>query len=216
MKILITGVNRGLGRAMAEEGVARGWEVQGTLRRGDAPSGVVAHALDMGEFDTFADLAARVGPLDCVILNAGIIGPAMQSPLEMDFDGFAETMRINTLAPLALAQALLPNLRAGKGGRILAISSQMAWMGYRKPDRIAYRASKAALNKVMQGLATELEPEGLPVALIDPGWVRTDMGGAQADRDPGDVAREILDTAGALTLSQTGAFLDSDGRPRPF
>jgi NAD(P)-dependent dehydrogenase (short-subunit alcohol dehydrogenase family) len=170
----------------------------------------------MGEFDTFADLAARVGPLDCVILNAGIIGPAMQSPLEMDFDGFAETMRINTLAPLALAQALLPNLRARKGGRVLAISSQMAWMGYRKPDRIAYRASKAALNKVMQGLATELEPEGLPVALIDPGWVRTDMGGAQADRDPGDVAREILDTAGAVMLSQTGAFLHSDGRPRPF
>ena len=92
----------------------------------------------------------------------------------------------------------------------------MAWMGYRKPDRIAYRASKAALNKVMQWLATELEPEGLPVALIDPGWVRTDMGGAQADRDPGDVAREILDTAGAVMLSQTGAFLHSDGRPRPF
>lgn len=216
MHLLITGVNRGLGRAMAEEAVLRGWEVHGTLRRGEAPSGTLAHPLDMEDFDTFAGLAARVGPLDCLILNAGIIGPAMQSPLEMDFDGFAEALRINTLAPLALAQALLPNLRAGTGGRILAISSQMAWMGYRKPDRIAYRASKAALNKVMQGLATELEPEGIPVALIDPGWVRTDMGGAEADRDPEDVASEILDTAAGLQLAQTGAFLHSDGHPRPF
>ncbi|KEP68857.1 short-chain dehydrogenase [Thioclava dalianensis] len=216
MRLLITGVNRGLGRAMAEEAVLRGWDVQGTLRRGGAPEGVVLHTLDMANFDAFAGVATQSGPLDCLILNAGIIGPATQSPLDMDFDGFAETMRINTLAPLALAQALLPNLRAGKGGRILAISSQMAWMGYRKPDRIAYRASKAALNKVMQGLATELEPEGIPVALIDPGWVRTDMGGPEADRDPEDVACEILDTAAGLQLAQTGAFLQSDGRPRPF
>lgn len=216
MRLLITGVNRGLGRALAEEAVARGWDVQGTLRRGSPPPGVAVHSVEMGDFDAFAGLAPTFGPLDCLILNAGIIGPAIQSPLEMDFDGFAETMRINALAPLALAQALLPNLRAGKGGRILAISSQMAWMGYRKPDRIAYRSSKAALNKVMQGLASELEPDGIPVVLIDPGWVRTDMGGAEAERDPDEVAREILDTAAGLQLAQTGTFLTSDGHPRSF
>jgi NAD(P)-dependent dehydrogenase (short-subunit alcohol dehydrogenase family) len=216
MRLLIAGVNRGVCRAQAEEAVACGWDVPGTLRRGCRPPGVVVHPVEMGDFDAFAELAPTLGPLDCLILNAGIVGPAIQSPLEMDFDGFAETMRINVLAPLALAQVLLPNLHAGKGGRILAISSQMSWMGYRKSDRIAYRASKAALNKVMQGLATELEPEGIPVALVDPGWVRTDMGGAEADRDPGGVAREILDMAAGLTLHQTGSFLHSDGRTRPF
>lgn len=216
MHLLITGVNRGLGRAMAEEAVLRGWEVHGTLRRGEAPSGTLAHPLDMEDFDTFAGLAARVGPLDCLILNAGIIGPAMQSPLEMDFDGFAEALRINTLAPLALAQALLPNLRAGTGGRILAISSQMAWMGYRKPDRIAYRASKAALNKVMQGLATELEPEGIPVALIDPGWVRTDMGGGGAEIGVEEASAGLRARFAALSLATTGCFETWDGRPHAY
>lgn len=70
-----------------------------------------------------------------------------------------------------------------------------------------------ALNKVMQGLATDLAPEGIAVALINPGWVRTDMGGAQADLDPADVAAGILDIADGLTIAQTGQFLRYDGTP---
>jgi NAD(P)-dependent dehydrogenase (short-subunit alcohol dehydrogenase family) len=216
MRILITGVGRGIGRALAEESVARGWQVIGTLRTGEAPAGVAVHRLDVTDFAALGALSQAVGPLDCLINNAGIIGPARQSPLDMDFEGFAETLRVNTLAPLAVTQALLPNLRAGTAARILSISSQMAGMGYAKPDRIAYRASKVALNKVMQGLATMLEPEGIPVVVIDPGWVQTDMGGPGADRPVAEVARQIIATAAALTMKETGLFLLSDGRPRPF
>ena len=89
-------------------------------------------------------------------------------------------------------------------------------MGYRKSDRIAYRASKAALNKVMQGLATDLEPEGIAVALVDQGWVRTDMGGADAQNDPTDVAQGVLDIAAQLTMAQTGRFLRWTGEERAF
>lgn len=216
MRVLITGVNRGLGREMACAALARGWQVQGTLRQGEAPKGVVAHTLDLADLSGLAGLAERIGPIDCLINNAGVIGPEKQSPLEMDFAGFARTLHINTLAPLAVAQALLPNLRQGSAPKIISISSQMAWMGYRKADRIAYRASKAALNKVMQGVATALKPEGIAVALIDPGWVRTDMGGPVAERDPAEVAHEIIDTAARLAMVDTGCFLLSDGLPRPF
>ena len=79
-----------------------------------------------------------------------------------------------------------------------------------------YRASKAALNKVMQGLATDLEPEGIAVALVDPGWVRTDMGGVDAENDPIDVAQGVLDIVAQLTVAQTGRFLRWTGEERAF
>ncbi|KPP90192.1 MAG: putative short-chain dehydrogenase [Rhodobacteraceae bacterium HLUCCA08] len=211
-RIFVTGVGRGIGRSLHQAARDRGHRVIGTTR--DGAAGTIALPLDDP-----AGIAARlgdVGPIDMLINNAGVIGPERQSPLDMDFDGFAATLAVNTLAPLAVAQALLPHLRAGTDPRILTLSSQMAWMGYRKADRIAYRASKAAVNKVMQGLATALEPEGIPVVLVDPGWVRTDMGGAEAEEDPGRVARGILDLAAGLTPADTGRFFRFTGAEREF
>ncbi|PIE09419.1 MAG: short-chain dehydrogenase [Rhodobacterales bacterium] len=211
-RLLITGVNRGIGAALRAEAEARGYEVIGTTR--DGHGGTLPLLLD--DPKAVAAQLRDIGPLDGLINNAGIIGPQRQSPLDMDFDGFAQTLTVNTLAPLAVAQAVLPALRQGTAPRIVTVSSQMAWMGYRKADRIAYRASKAAVNKVMQGLATMLEPEGIPVALVDPGWVRTDMGGAEADETPEDVARGILNVTERLTLADTGKFFRFTGEDRAF
>ena len=215
MHIFVTGAGRGIGRDIASDALARGWRVTGTVRHsGDAPDGVYELLADMRDLDSFATIAARLGPLDVLINNAGTIGPERQSTLDMDFAGFAETLAVNTLAPLAMAQAVLPHMRAG--GCILTISSQMAWMGYAKSDRIAYRASKVAVNKVMQGLATDLRDRGIAVALIDPGWVRTDMGGPEAEEDPKRVAGGILDIATRLDMTQTGQFLHWTGQERDF
>jgi NAD(P)-dependent dehydrogenase (short-subunit alcohol dehydrogenase family) len=134
----------------------------------------------------------------------------------MDFPGFRHTLTVNVLAPLAVSQACLPALRRRPGSRILSVSSQMSAMSYRKSDRIGYRASKAALNKVMQGLATDLEDDGIAVALVDPGWVRTDMGGPGADEDPNTVAEGILSLADRLTLDDTGKFFRFTGEERGF
>lgn len=210
--VLITGTNRGIGCALMQEAESRGHTVTGTTRTG--VGGTIA--LELDDPNTIALALREIGAVDILINNAGVIGPDRQSPLDMDFDGFAETLRINTLAPLAVAQAVLPALRQSAAPKILTISSQMAYMGYRKADRIAYRASKAALNKVIQGLATLLEPEGIPVALIDPGWVQTDMGGAEAEESPETVARGILDIADHLTLADTGKFYRFTGEERPF
>ncbi|MEM9229438.1 MAG: SDR family NAD(P)-dependent oxidoreductase [Pseudomonadota bacterium] len=211
-RLLITGVNRGIGAALAAEAFARGHQVIGTTR--DGRDGTVPLVLDVPE--AIAGQLSDVGPLDILINNAGVISPDRQSPLDMDFAGFAHTLTINSIAPLAVAQAVLPQLRKSVAPKILTISSQMAWMGYRKSDRIAYRASKAAVNKVMQGLATALEPERIPVALIDPGWVRTDMGGQDADEDPHDVACGVLNIALDLTLKDTGRFFRFTGEEREF
>lgn len=214
--VVITGSNRGIGRALAESALARGWRVTGTSRNGSAIPGLDVVDLDLADQARINHAFRDLSPVDILINNAGVIGPERQSSLDMDFAGFSRALSINTLAPLAVAQACLPALRQSVGATILSISSQMAWMGYRKSDRIAYRASKAALNKVMQGLATDLEPEGITVALIDPGWVRTDMGGAEADQHPRDVAEGVLDLAGRLSLKDTGKFFRFTGQERPF
>lgn len=211
-RILITGTNRGIGAALMSAAQAAGHDPIGTTRGGQ--NGTIALSLDAPE--TIASQLRDIGPVDVLINNAGVISPKRQSPLDMDFDGFAQCLTVNTIAPLAVAQAVLPKLRDSAAPRILSVSSQMAWMGYRKSDRIAYRASKAALNKVMQGLATELEPEGIPVALVDPGWVRTDMGGPDADEDPEDVAHGIIELAEKLTLCDTGKFFRFTGEERAF
>ena len=211
---LITGVNRGIGAALSEGANARGYTVIGTTR--DGRDGTVPLALDNPT--RIAAQLADIPPVDVLINNAGVIGAEAenQTPLNMDWDGFAHTLSVNTMAPLAVAQAVLPHLRESRAPKILTVSSQMAWMGYRKPTQIAYRASKSALNKVMQGLATMLEPMSIPVVLVDPGWVRTDMGGMDADEDPVEVAAGILDISAGLTLAETGKFFRFSGEEREF
>lgn len=211
-RIFITGVNRGIGKALKDAAIADGHTVIGTTR--DGRDDTVALTLDHPA--GIADQLANVGPIDVLINNAGVIGPDRQSPTDMDYAGFADTLTVNTIAPLAVANALLPQLRAGIAPKIITVSSQMAWMGYRKADRIAYRASKAAVNKVMQGLATMLEPDNIPVVLIDPGWVRTDMGGADAEEDPAAVALGILAIMDRLGIADTGKFFRFSGEERPF
>ncbi len=219
--VFITGCNRGIGRALVDAALAQGWTVSGSTRDGVAAPALSGHHLtfDLLNLDQVTKVIGDFpDPLDVLINSAGIIGPANgdQSTLNMDFAGFANTLAVNTLAPLAVSQAFLPHLRRSGRPRILSISSQMSAMTQAKPDRIAYRASKAALNKVMQGLATDLEPDGIPVALIDPGWVRTDMGGPAADLDADTVAEEIISFAGRITIAETAGFYLWNGEPRPF
>ena len=223
--LLITGCNRGIGLALARIATARGDHVIATCRDpanaadlqalAAQHSGLVdIHPLDVGDAGAVKDLAGKIGKraIDILINNAGIIGPLRQSTLDMDFDGFAETFAINTLAPLRLAQVFLPNLRASGHGKLATITSGMGSMSYARSDRIAYRASKAGVNKVMQGLATDLKPLGIAVLLLHPGWVKTDMGGAGADISVNDSASGILAQIDALTLAKTGSFVDYAGR----
>ena len=201
---------------MAIEALGRGHKVTVSVRSradlGAVPEGAGALVFDVRDGAAVGRAAAAFdGPLDVLVNNAGIIGPARQSTLDMDFDGFAETLEVNTLAPLCVTQAFLPHLRRGERPRILTVSSGMGSMNYQKSDRIAYRASKAAVNKVMQGLATDLRAQGIAVQCIHPGWVRTDMGGPGADIDAAESARGIVDRAEALAMADTGTFVNYDG-----
>lgn len=228
--ILITGAGRGIGLELAKQALAMGWKVYGSVRSeadairlsgdlgvpvsatGQTDANFVPMVFDVTDHEAVRSTAGRIdGVIDIVINNAGIIGPSRQSTLDMDFAGFAETLAVNTIAPLNVAQAFLPHLKRSDRPRLITISSFMGSLSRQKSDRIAYRASKAAVNKVSQGLATDLRKDGIAVISMHPGWVRTDMGGQAADIAPEESAAGILAVAEGLTLEQTGRFINHDG-----
>lgn len=224
---LVTGIGRGIGRELARVLIARGERVIGTVRSPDLEDAEWAGplrqgqltllAMDVRDGDSIARAAASIDePIDVLVNNAGIIGPDRQSTLDMDFDGFLETLRVNTLGPLRVSQAFLPHLRCAKAPKIVTISSRMGSLSYAKSDRIAYRASKAAVNKVMQGLATDLEADGIVAVSVHPGWVRTDMGGSAADITVQESAAGLVRLIDGLTLGDTGGFFDWNGERQPF
>lgn len=223
--LFVTGCGRGIGLELVHQAIELGWDVAGSVRdrwtaemlRERFPGRIEVLLFDVTDAKAVEAAAAGFdGPVDILINNAGIIGPERQSTLDMDFDGFAETLAVNTIAPLRVTQAFLPHLRKSGNPRILTISSAMGRMSYANSDRIAYRASKAAVNKVMQGLATDLRGEGIAVRILHPGWVRTDMGGAGADISPQESAAGILDIARATTIADTGTFVNWDGTAVPW
>jgi NAD(P)-dependent dehydrogenase (short-subunit alcohol dehydrogenase family) len=224
---LVTGIGRGIGRELARVLLHRGERVVGTLRDLGRARSEWSEFIDGGQLRLLA-LDVRDGPsireaaasfdepIDVLVNNAGIIGPQRQSTLDMDFDGFLETLNINTLGPLRVVQAFLPHLRRAKAAKIVTISSRMGSLSHAKSDRIAYRASKAAVNKVMQGIATDLREEGIVAISVHPGWVRTDMGGSGADVSVQDSAAGLVKLIDGLTLEDSGGFFDWQGKPVPF
>jgi len=224
---LITGIGRGIGRELARALLMRGERVVGTVRDveraahewGDfiASGRLKLLELDVRDEASVARAAHRLDePVDVLVNNAGIISPERQSTLDMDFDGFLEALNVNTLGPLRVTQAFLPHLRRSAKPKIVTISSRMGSLSYAKSDRIAYRASKAAVNKVMQGLSTDLSEEGIVVISVHPGWVRTDMGGSGADISVQESAAGLLALIDRLTMEETGGFFDWQGQRIPF
>lgn len=222
---LVTGAGRGIGFGLVQRLAARGDRVLACARDPGSPDlaalaakhegRLTLHRLDVGNPDSVAQLAASLEgqPLDVVVNNAGIHGPRRQGALDMDFDGFAETLAINTLAPLRVAQALLPNLRAGERPRLVTVSSMMGQLTGGGGGDVAYRTSKAAVNKVMQGLAAELRPLGIIVVVVHPGWVQTDMGGRGAPLTVEQSTRSLIAVIDGLSIDKTGSFLNYDGKP---
>ena len=146
-----------------------------------------------------------------VVLNAGVYGPrsqGLQAPTQEEFDAVMHTNVLGAMRVLPqVVDALAP------GARLAVISSSMGSLGLRVSNAgWLYRASKAALNSVLKDASLTLAGKAICVAL-HPGWVRTDMGGADADIDVATSAAEIRRTLAALTTADNGCFLNHDGRP---
>lgn len=220
--VLITGANRGVGLELVKCHAARGDRVLACCRDPQAAQdlhgvagAVEVLALDVADADSVAALGRRLEgeTIDTVINNAGVLGPDYehQTAYVMDFEGWAEAFAINTMGPVRVMHALLPNLRRSKQARLVNITSQMGAISLDMTMGFGYSATKAALNKFMKLAAIELGKEGINTCLIHPGWVRTDMGGAGADIAPAESAAGIVATIDRLDAHSNGSFWKWNG-----
>ena len=172
-------------------------------------------AMDIIVIDSVAALVASLGDqgVDILINNAGTPGPApeQQTALNMDFDGWLEAFNVNSVAPLRVLQALHPLLKKGTDAKAITITSQMGALDLNWPTMYAYCSSKAAVNKVMRMISLELASDNIAVGLIHPGWVQTDMGGAQADITATESAAGIISVIEETNIENTGSFKKWNG-----
>jgi NAD(P)-dependent dehydrogenase (short-subunit alcohol dehydrogenase family) len=219
---LVTGASRGLGAEFVRQLRQRGHSVVAAVRdpkgAGDAArAGATVLALDVSRPETFERFASMLSqPVDVLINNAGIVehDPSLSS---VTMDGIERVLRTNVVGPALLTKALFPVLRRGRRKVVANMSSMLGSLTL-TPGGLsyAYDISKAALNMLTVLLHKEISSEGFTVISLDPGWNRTDMGGAQAPLDPTDTVASMIALLERLGPADSGKFLGYDGQPRPW
>jgi NAD(P)-dependent dehydrogenase (short-subunit alcohol dehydrogenase family) len=219
---VVTGANRGIGLEIVRQLADRGVTAVLTARKPDAGATAAAtlagaagrvdfHPLSVTDEASIRALrdhvASQFGRLDVLVNNAGIITDTEAGGLDVSLATVRETLETNTLAPLRMAQMLLPLLKQSRAGRIVNMSSGMGALSEMDGGYAAYRISKAALNAVTGILAVELAAHGIAVNSMCPGWVRTDMGGAHAEREVSQGADTAVWLALDAPQSLTGRFV---------
>lgn len=227
---LITGAARGLGYELARQFAEQGYRVLATCRdpeRADKLNGaarehgdrLTVHRMNVGDTASVKACAKAIGgePIDILINNAGVWGGLDTQVLaNMDYDNWAHELNTMLMGPFRVIQAFLPNVLASDQRKIVAITSQTAAHSYDHEIGYAYGSAKAGLNRVMTALARELEPQGVTIALIHPGWIRTEMAGPVADLDPPEAAAINLALIERLTPEDNGKFLKWTGEVHPW
>lgn len=213
---LITGANRGIGRAVAAELHRRNLRVVVTARNPkdarrtatEIGPGALGHPLDVTDPDAVKRAVAEIGPVDILVCNAGVLLDAGTDPLSVPLELVEQTLRINLLGTWRMAQAFVPGMVRRGWGRIVIISSGTTaeFGGSLFAATPGYSLSKSALNGLTSLLATHTEGSGVLVNAVNPGRVRTRMMPTQ-ERLPEDVAPFIADVATLPSDGPTGRFL---------
>ena len=228
--VLITGANRGLGLEFACQYTAAGWRVFACCRN---PAGAAelqaaaqgsdgrttVHALEVADHARIAALAEelRDEPIDVLLNNAGIYGPNNMQFSHIDYAAWANVFAVNVLAPMRMIECFIEHVARSDKKRIINISSLMGSIARDTSGKhYLYRSSKAALNMVVKSLAFDLRDRGVVVVSLHPGWVRTDMGGPDADLAPAESVRGMVQVIDWLGAWDSGKFLSYDGSELPW
>jgi len=218
---VVTGGNRGIGleigRQLADRGLrvllaardrARGEKAAAALR--GAGLDVDFHRLDVTDQTSVRrlvkDVADRVGRADVLVNNAAIYVDRHVSAVEVDLALVRQTMETNFYGPLRLCQLFAPLMQRHGYGRIVNVSSRMGSLHHMGSGALAYRTSKTALNTLTRVLAADLRGTNILVNSVDPGWVRTEMGGAHAPRSVEEGADTAVWLATLPNDGPTGGF----------
>lgn len=223
--VAITGAGRGIGLELAAQHLAAGDRVLAMARTASpaleamaASSGglLTIHAVDVASDDSVRTGVAATGTdaVD-VLYNVAGIGGGIAPELESsDWSVWNDVFAVMVQGPLRVMQAFLPRL--GEGSKVINISSQVGASTWPMGGFYAYASSKAALNRLMRSVATDLKPRGVIVGLVHPGWVQTDMGGPHAEITTQESAAGIRQVTADWTLATSGDFVSWNGKPHAW
>jgi NAD(P)-dependent dehydrogenase (short-subunit alcohol dehydrogenase family) len=222
---LITGANRGLGLEFARQYSADGWQVYAACRDPDAASELRRLAdesgqklrilaLDVTDAAGVKAAAAELNgqTIDLLLNNAGVDGARGQTIGNIDYEAWTKVLDVNTLGPMRVSEAFVEHVARSERKLIVTLTSGMGSLADNNSGgSFAYRSSKAAVNMVMRSLAIDLAPRGITCVVVNPGWVRTNMGGSHATLTPAESVTRLRRLIETLGLAQSGKFFNHDG-----
>ncbi len=227
--VLITGANRGIGLAFVEAYLASGARVFAGCRtpgrasdlarlKDTSPHQLSIHPLDVRDDDSIAALAkvvsGQTSRLDRLVNNAAVFHTTPLSEIKREQS--IHTFEVNSVGPVLMFQAFLPILQH-TSAVVVNISSNRGSVSGQQDNKLwDYAASKAALNSYTRSMAAELRPYGAYSVALDPGWVQTRMGGADADLTPAQTVAGMVEVVEGLTADESGGFFDWDGSVHPW
>lgn len=218
-KALIIGASRGLGLGLVERLSEQAWQVTATVRshaNEEALHNAGVHSiemLDLNDLSQMQSLAQRLDGqiFDLILVNAGVLGPKDQRASNASCGEVGQLFFTNSVAPIAVALALANQLRP-QSGVLAFMSSRMGSVSNPDGTEMAlYKASKAALNSMVNSLISEWAGPPVTCLSLHPGWVRTDLGGAGADIDVLTSTRGLIEQVERHTGRGGLHFIDYQG-----
>ena len=218
-RAIVTGANRGIGLELCRALSARGYEVTALCRKPNAELNAlpvdVYKGYDVTDEQAMQDFAATIAPgsVDLLINNAGILESV---PLDrLDLESIRRQFEVNALGPLRVTASLLPALKAG--AKIALLTSRMGSIADNESGgSYGYRMSKSALNAAGASLARDLKSRDIAVAILHPGWVKTDMTGNSGLIEATEAVAGLLARIDELNLANSGTFWHSNGEVLPW
>lgn len=228
--VLITGANRGIGLGFIKEYLKRGWNVFACSRTisdemKNLENGHTSlHCIPMDVVDpksveaAFKLIQRQTSSLDILINNAGRMGN-LYSSIQDDFDveDATLTLKTNTLGPLWVTKYALPLLKQAQSPKVIQITSGLGSIAdNQNADYYIYRISKAGLNMLNKNLSIDLKSWSITCVAICPGWVQTEMGGAEAPLSVEKSVDSMVQTIERLTMEHTGSYIERFGEIYPY
>ncbi|MDP6926330.1 MAG: SDR family oxidoreductase [Rhodospirillales bacterium] len=237
--MLITGANRGIGLEFTRQYLAGGWQIYACCREPEKAESLhelaedfadllSIHRMDVRKSEEITDVAKALNgaPLDMLINNAGIVDSYGRGVFEgkddpdlknYDFDLWLDIFETNVVAQGRVSGEFADNVAASERKMVVMISSGLASIANTwQAGRYAYRTSKAAVNMLTRSIGAWLEPRGVTVITIAPGWTRTELGGPNAHNSVEESITGMRKVLDSLTLEDTGTYWNFDGEQLPW
>jgi NAD(P)-dependent dehydrogenase (short-subunit alcohol dehydrogenase family) len=222
--LLITGANRGIGLEMVKQYTKDNWRVLACCRTLDKAeelhqlkqnnARIEIFQLDVSQPTSITSLANQIKnePIDILMNSAGLMGPHNQNFGFTDPAAWLEVFKVNAMAPLLLAEALINNIANSQLRIIANMDSTMGSIALNTSGgSYVYRSTKTALNAVTKSMAIDLKDRNIKVIALHPGWVKTDMGGPNALITPEESVKGLRAILSQASMTDSGTFIGYNG-----